>query len=44
MQFLNRTLLIGRLKERFKRVVRRFEINVDKEEDANRVTALTWGT
>ena len=33
---------IGRLKERFKRVARRFEINVDKEEDTDRVTAITW--
>lgn len=33
---------IGRLKERFKRVARRFEINVDKQKDADRVTAITW--
>ena len=33
---------IGRLKERFKRVARRFEITVDKEENTDRVTAITW--
>lgn len=33
---------IGRLKERFKRVARRFNVTVDKQEDTNRVTAITW--
>ena len=33
---------IGRLKERFKRVARRYEINVDRQEDTDRVTAITW--
>jgi len=33
---------IGRLKERFKRVARRYEINVDKEDNTDRVAAITW--
>jgi len=33
---------IGRLKERFKRVARHYEINVDKEDNTDRVAAITW--
>jgi transposase len=33
---------IGRLKERYKRVARRYEIKIDKDEATNRVTAITW--
>lgn len=33
---------IGRLKERFKRVARRYEINVDKEDNTERAAAITW--
>jgi transposase len=33
---------IGRLKERFKRVARRYEINVDKEDNTDRAAAITW--
>lgn len=33
---------IGRLKERFKRVARRYEINVDKEDNTDRTAAITW--
>ena len=33
---------IGRLKERFKRVARRYEIKVDKEDNTDRVAAITW--
>lgn len=33
---------IGRLKERFKRVARRYEIKIEKEEDTDRVRAISW--
>ena len=33
---------IGRLKERFKRVSRRYEITVTKDEKTDRATAVTW--
>jgi len=33
---------IGRLKERFKRVARRYEITVTKDEKTDRATAVTW--
>lgn len=33
---------IGRLKERFKRVARRYEINVDKEDNTDKAAAITW--
>lgn len=33
---------IGRLKERFKRVARRYGINVEKEDNTDRVAAITW--
>ena len=33
---------IGRLKERFKRVARRYEIKIDREENTDRVRAITW--
>jgi transposase len=33
---------IGRLKERYKRVARRYEIKIDKEEVTDRVTAISW--
>jgi transposase len=33
---------IGRLKERYKRVSRHYEITVTKDENTNRATAITW--
>lgn len=33
---------IGRLKERYKRVARHYEITVTKDENTNRATAITW--
>ena len=33
---------IGRLKERFRRVARRYEVKIDKEDETDRVTAITW--
>jgi len=33
---------IGRLKEQFKRVARRYEIKIEKEEDTDRVRAISW--
>jgi transposase len=33
---------IGRLKERFRRVARRYEIGVTKDEKTDRATAVTW--
>jgi transposase len=34
---------IGRLKERFRRVAHRYTIKIDKEEDTDRVKAISWG-
>lgn len=33
---------IGRLKERYKRVARRYEITVEKDDATDRVTSVTW--
>jgi transposase len=33
---------IGRLKERYKRVARRYDIKIDKDDPTDRVTAITW--